>query len=560
TVPVEEVTLDQTSLFLKVDDTATLTATVKPTDSTDKTVTWTTDDDTVATVANGVVTAVGKGKATVTAKVGGKSATCTVTVIDPAKEIFVEPITVLVGEEKAVIITVDPADAKIDHITYTSSNEKIFTITDGKVKGVSKGTATLTVTAANEGNTKLTAECTVTVTDNAIAATAITISETAVKLEVEETKTLTATLTPADSTDKITWISSDETIVSVDETGKITALKVGEATITAKANETVSAQCKVTVTAKTIAVESITLDKTSAELIKGDTLELTATVKPDDATDKTVTWTSSDEKVATVDENGKVTAVGGGKATITAKAGSKSATCEVIVTIPVTSVTLNKNELSLEKGESAELTATVEPEDATDKTVTWTSSDEKVATVDENGKVTAIAAGAATITAKAGDKSATCEVTVTVPVTGITLDKTELSLEKGESAELTAAVEPEDATDKTITWTSSDEKVATVDENGKVTAIAAGTATITAKAGDMSATCSITVTEKAEDTKPDVTEPDVTEPGVTEPDATEPNTSNDGKDDENNKPTGVAIALVPAVTAAAAAVIFKKRK
>ncbi len=255
-----------------------------------------------------------------------------------------------------------------------------------------------------------------------------------------------------------------------------------------------------------------------------------------------------------------MTAVGGGKAVITAKAGDKSATCEVTVTVPVTGVTLDKTELSLVKGESAELTAVVEPEDATDKTVTWESSDEKVATVDENGKVTAVGGGKAVITVKAGDKSATCEVTVTVPVTSVTLDKNELSLEKGESAVLTASVDPDDATDKTVTWESSDEKVATVDENGKVTAVAAGTADITAKVGDKSAVCVLTVTEPKV-TESEVTEPDVsTDPDTTEPDVTtDPDTSN-GSGDEENKPTGIVIALVPAAASAAAVTFFKKRK
>ena len=529
TTPVEEVTLSQDSLFLKVDETATLTATVKPADADEKTVTWESDDENVATVKNGVVTAVGKGKANITAKVGGKSAVCEVIVVDPAKEITVENITVLVGEEKTVVIKVDPEGAEISNKTYTSSDPKIFTVTeDGKIKGVSAGKATLTVTAANQGQQKLTAECTVTVTDKAVAATDITISDTDVELEVDGTKTLTATLTPADSTDKITWSSSDETIVSVDETGKITALKIGEATITAKANETTFAECKVTVIAKTIAVETITLDKTAAELNKGDTLELTATVKPDDATNKTVTWTSSDEKVATVDENGKVTAVGAGKAVITAKADGKSASCEITVTVPVTSVTLDKTELSLEKDETDVLTAVVSPEDAADKTVTWTSSNAAVATVDQNGKVTAVGAGTAVITAISNaDETikATCKVTVTVSVASVTLNKTELSLEKDESEVLTAVVAPEDAADKTVTWTSSDDSVATVDQNGKVTAVGAGTAVITAVSNadnTKKAACTVTVTEPEESTEPEVTEPDVTEPDETEPDVTEP--------------------------------------
>ena len=250
-----------------------------------------------------------------------------------------------------------------------------------------------------------------------------------------------------------------------------------------------------------VAVSSVSLNKTSVTLTEGESEVLNATVKPDNATDKTVTWSSSDASVAKV-ENGKVTAVKAGSATITAKAGDKSATCTVTVNkkdVTVTSVTLNKTEVTLTEGESETLTATVKPDDASDKTVTWTSSDTSIATVDGNGKVTAVKAGTATITAKAGDKSATCTVTVNkkvVAVTSVTLNKTELTLTEGESEMLTATVKPDDATDKTVTWSSSDASIATVDGNGKVTAVKAGSATITAKAGDKSATCTVTVNKK----------------------------------------------------------------
>ncbi|MBU5231285.1 Ig-like domain-containing protein, partial [Intestinimonas butyriciproducens] len=147
------------------------------------------------------------------------------------------------------------------------------------------------------------------------------------------------------------------------------------------------------------------------------------------------------------------------------------------------SIELNKTALTLEVGKNETLTATVKPDNAEDKTVTWTSSDETVATV-ENGKVTAVKAGTATITAKAGEQSASCAVTVNeatptpVPVASIELNKTALTLEVGKNETLTATVKPDNAEDKTVTWTSSDETVATV-ENGKVTAVKAGTATIT---------------------------------------------------------------------------------
>ena len=149
-----------------------------------------------------------------------------------------------------------------------------------------------------------------------------------------------------------------------------------------------------------------------------DTCALHATVNPANATDKTVTWSSSDVKVATVDASGKVSAKAAGSATITAKAGGKSASVKVTVktpVVPVSSVSLSGGTSSLEVGGSTQFTATVAPANATDRKVTWSSSDAKVATVDTNGKVSAKAAGTVTVTAKAGGKTASVKVTVTAP-------------------------------------------------------------------------------------------------------------------------------------------------
>ena len=168
---------------------------------------------------------------------------------------------------------------------------------------------------------------------------------------------------------------------------------------------------------KDVDVTSVTLDKTTLELTIGGTATLNATVLPSDATDKTVVWTSSNPSVATVSD-GLVTAVGAGTATITATAGGKSATCTVAVETPVvvvTSVTLDNPTLDLNIGESSTLVATVAPDNATDKTVTWTTSDATIATVN-NGVVSALAAGTATITATSGTQTATCDVTVSTSV------------------------------------------------------------------------------------------------------------------------------------------------
>jgi len=255
---------------------------------------------------------------------------------------------------------------------------------------------------------------------------------------------------------------------------------------------------------KTVSVSGVTLDKTSISLEVGATLTLTATVSPENADNKTVTWSSSDDAVATVDANGKVTAVAVGNVTITAKAGDKTAECKVTILakiIAVESITFDESSLSLPVGDSKTLTATVSPENADNKTVTWSSSDEAIATVDENGKVTAVAAGTATIKATANDGSevfGSCAVTVSlVAVTSITLNKTTTKITVGGTETLSVtSVSPANATDKTYTWSSSDETIATVDANGKVTAVAVGTATIKATANDGSGVkdeCTVTV-------------------------------------------------------------------
>ncbi|MDE6631411.1 MAG: Ig-like domain-containing protein, partial [Muribaculaceae bacterium] len=248
-------------------------------------------------------------------------------------------------------------------------------------------------------------------------------------------------------------------------------------------------------------VTGITLSNTKLSLTEGETATLTATIAPENATDKTVTWTSSDTSVATVSDKGVVTAVKAGTATITAtSANGKTANCTVTVAaniISVESVAISKTELSLTEGDTANLTATIAPENATDKSVTWTSSDEAVATVSADGVVSAVKAGTATITAASSNgKTATCTVTVTakvIDVTGITLSDIDLSMTKGETITLTATIDPENATDKTVTWTSSDEAVATVDAEGNVTAIAVGEAVITAACGNVNASCHVTV-------------------------------------------------------------------
>ena len=244
-----------------------------------------------------------------------------------------------------------------------------------------------------------------------------------------------------------------------------------------------------------VEVSGISLSQSSVSIARGGKTSLTATVQPSNATDKTVTWTSSNSSVATVN-NGNVTAVSVGTATITATASGKTASCEVTVTPKgITSIRLDKGAASMNYKEVLTLVATVEPSDADDKTLTWTSSDENVATVD-NGKITAVGKGSAVITASAGTLKVTCQVTVIYPVNSVSLDKSTAQIEEEETVSLKATVDTEDP-DVKVEWSSDDTSVASVDENGTVTGMRLGTATVTATVGDKSATCQVTVKEPA---------------------------------------------------------------
>ena len=258
----------------------------------------------------------------------------------------------------------------------------------------------------------------------------------------------------------------------------------------------------------TVDVEKVSLNKSATTLTEGESETLTATITPSNATgDKTVKWSSSNEAVATVDSNGKVTAKKAGTAVITATSSNgKTAGCTVTVKqkeIAITGISLNKSTTSLTEGESETLTATITPSNATgDKTVKWSSSNEAVAAVDSNGKVTAKKAGTAVITATSSNrKTASCTVTVKqkeIAITGISLNKSTTSITEGESETLTATITPSNATgDKTVKWSSSNEAVAAVDSNGKVTAKKAGTAVITATSSNRkTASCTVTVKQK----------------------------------------------------------------
>ena len=246
----------------------------------------------------------------------------------------------------------------------------------------------------------------------------------------------------------------------------------------------------------TVSLESVTLDSHELTLEVGEQEILTATASPEGIEGLVFEWISLNSDIASVNQDGVVTAKAAGNTVITVSCQGISDVCSITVNPAadlVESVTISEETLEVLIGESETLTATVLPADA-DVDVTWTSSNPDVATVDNNGVVKGIASGSAVIMAIAGNRTDDCMVTVVgMPVTSVTLDQQSIEIDEGEIRTLRATVLPENADNKSVTWSSSDEKIATVNGAGAVQGVRPGTATITAKAGNCTATCEVTV-------------------------------------------------------------------
>lgn len=342
-----------------------------------------------------------------------------------------------------------------------------------------------------------------TIVDNAVdtkEVASVSLDRTAVTLPAGGTSTLKATVLPVTALKKdVKWTSTNPEVASVDESGKITAHKPGTATIVVTTVDGgFTATCQVTVVTY---VANITLNHGSMQLYNGDNATLSVSVLPENANNKEVSFNSSNPSVASVDELGNISAKTAGVATITvsAKDGSgKSATCQVTVLQHVASVTLSNSTLTLGVGTQQQLSATVNPANASDKQVTWKTSNESVATVDINGLVSAVGKGTAQITAtsREGNKAAVCNIEVRQYVNSITMDRASASLNIGGTLQLNATVNPADANEKSLLWSSSNASVASVSQNGLVNGLATGTTVITATSKDGTAvkgSCTITV-------------------------------------------------------------------
>ena len=312
------------------------------------------------------------------------------------------------------------------------------------------------------------------------------------------TKKLEVKYSPAHYTVEggVTFTSSDESIVTVDSEGTLTGVKEGTAVVTAVLNNnpSVTASCTVEVVTPSYGIR---FEPNYGQLNAGETLQLEPELKlPEEeiSAEPVITWKSEDETIATV-ENGLISAAAPGSVTITASCGEYTADYYLTVLAPLEEISVDPKEGSLNVGETQKLKVSYLPANTTDdKTVTWFSTRTSVATVDEEGLVTAVGPGTAKIKAAVGNKITTYEVTVKAPLKWIKLNTTTGTMRLNRTKQLEVIYEPVNTTDdKTAVWTSTDPQVASVDESGRVTAVSRGKAVITAKVGDLTASYDVTV-------------------------------------------------------------------
>jgi uncharacterized protein YjdB len=470
--PVTGVALSPASASVPVGGTVQLTATVSPSNATNKSVSWSSNNTSVATVnASGLVSGIAAGSATITVTTqdGSKSATCAVTVNSttvPVSSVTVTPSTasINVGATTQLTATVSPSNASNKNVSWSSNNTSVATVSaTGLVSGIAAGSATIVVTT-QDGSFK--ANCAVTVTTGG----SLTV------YQAEDRTSQYGTVIASshsgytgsgyvDYGGNGTWI----------EWNNVSASSAGTVNLVFRyANGSTGRPCEVRVNGN--AIGNLNLATTGGWATWG-TETISANLNAGNNTIRVIAGTAGGPNVDKMEFTGGTT------------------------TVPVSSVTVSPSTVSVNVGATTQLSASVSPSNATNKTVSWSSNNTSVATVSATGLVSGIAAGSATITVTTqdGSKTATCAVTVnstTVPVSSVTVTPSTASLNVGATTQLAATVSPSNATNKTVSWSSNNTSVATVSATGLVSGIAAGSATITATTQDGAKTshCVVTVT------------------------------------------------------------------
>ena len=408
-----------------------------------------------------------------------------------------EVVIVAKGRSLQLKVTATPRALGSAGFLYSISDETIATVNrQGGIKGVELGECELTITSKKDENYSITVPVQVVVPVKKVTA----VADPKV-INIGETTAILTEFSPEEATiHEATYASTNEKVATVDESGVVTGVGKGQASIVVKSKDGL-ASTKVAIRVKQPPT-SVTVTAPQENLTVGRSMTLKAVSEPRTADDRTVSWVSSNEEVATVNSQGQVKGIAPGTVTITAVCnGDNSVTGSISVNVVRLAKTVEFGEKSYDVllNTSRTLTVTVGPEDVTDKSVKYSSTHPDIVSVDEYGIVTALAPGKATIYATATDGSKVrgkCTVNVIVPVTGVSFDRSDVRIGKNQYGTFTATVEPKKASNKNMTWISSNENIATVTGTAnkvKVRGINWGRALITGTTEDGGYSCSFFV-------------------------------------------------------------------
>ena len=507
TITEDDLNVKKNEINLKIDESANIEFSVNEDKYKKEDVTFSSDNEGVAIVdGSGNVSAISSGVANISVKLDSISKNVKIVVSEstvlPSNLILSDSdITLTSGDSKKITFEVEPDNVTDRGIVWKSANDTIASVdSDGVIRANNAGDTVITATTSNN----IVKEVKVKVEKRIIEVTDIKLDKTNIKMKVGENAKINYSIIPSNATDKTVAFEYDTNYISVDNKGNITAIKAGVTDLKIKTNNDHSAAVRIEITSKEKVVNEIKINEGDLKITQGASKKLTITANPSDVDISKVTWSSSDSNIVSIDSNGVLSAKGLGSATIRASLSDKTASISVVVesdVVRVTNVSVNENKVQLKAGKTyKKLKVEVFPNSATNKNVIWKSSNSKVASVDQSGKITAHSKGKATITVTSSENSAmyqNIEVTVTYDVS-LVLEYSSKSISVGNSFTLKAKVLPAEVNQK-IKWSSNNKKVATVDQNGKITAVAAGTATITAESVEDSSkkqNCKVIVKDK----------------------------------------------------------------
>lgn len=504
----EAVLINQNEIGIKKGNGYQFVYSVVPENSTNKQVVWTSSDPSVVKVneVTGYAEALKNGTATIMVKtrINEKISECHVTVSNrnvllSSINVNEKYISLATGYSTYLSYRTVPANATELGLQFSSSDESVASVNSkGRITGHKPGNVIITISSSN-GSVKDTAYVTVykegspTIVDGESVKTetypkTINLNQKRITLASGTTSQLIATISPASASNKINWSSSNANVATVDQNGLVTARGNGRATIVAKTINNISVTCEVIVGGSSSRLKGIDITTNYSVLPVGITKRLVVVFNPSDATDKSITWSSNNPNVASIDQSGNLTTKSPGSAVITARAndGGYTDTATIEVTdaknvIEEKSISFSQSTYAIGVGNTVALNPIITPSNASFKAVDFVSSDPNIATVDANGVVKGIAPGSVTVVATTKRNGLQASVTINVsfiPSSSVKLNTTNITISLNDTYTLIPTVLPSNASNKIVTFKSQNSRIATVDNNGIIRAVGKGTTTV----------------------------------------------------------------------------------